>query len=372
MIALPDVATLPEPAKQILADGAPPRLREMAARGIVLGLRPEAVVTVVAMLAARTGDPVAAVAEATLSALPGPLLQGALGATLDGFVVDALARRYARAHETLAKLLLMPTCAVETALHFAASGDERATELVATNQERLLAHPELIAALYMNKATRMSTCDRIVELAARNDVAVQGIPAWQEAKRAIEDELIAEPSEEALPDDVAFYEQQELAEGLTEEAGEDAFFEDGEGKEQVDDKFKPLYQRIAEMSVSQKVRRAMLGSKEERMMLIREQNKVVAAAAARSPLLKESEVAQIARNRGISEEVLRIIAGTNEWLKSYTVKHNLVLNSKTPIAISISLIHHLRESDLKRLSGDKNVSAAVQMAAKRHLQRKKN
>jgi hypothetical protein len=74
--------------------------------------------------------------------------------------------------------------------------------------------------------------------------------------------------------------------------------------------------------------------------------------------------------RGVSEEVLRIIGMTPEWLKSYQVKHNLVQNAKTPIPIAMRLITHLREADLKRLQRDKNVSAAIQMAAKRHLQRK--
>ncbi|MSP25471.1 MAG: hypothetical protein EXR75_09965 [Myxococcales bacterium] len=372
MIPSPDLSTLPETARQLLSAGTDARLRTMAARGIMLGLRPDQVVTVLTLLA-RDADPaIAALADQTLTTLPGPLLHGALAANLQPFVIDALVLRYGHESETLAQLLVMPACDWETACLVATSGNERATEIVATNQERLLAHPELIAALYMNRATRMSTCDRIVELAARHGIRVDGIPAWQEAARAVENELIAEPSDEALPEDLAFYEQQALADGLSGGAGDDTFFEDGDGTEQITDKFKPLYQRIAEMSVSQKVRRAILGTKEERMMLIREQNKIVATAAARSPLLKESEVAQVARNRGISEEVLRIIAGTSEWLKSYQIKINLVQNAKTPITIAVSLVPLLREADLKRLTTDKNVSSAVQMAAKRHLERRKH
>src|SRR5690606_38324958 len=119
-------------------------------------------------------------------------------------------------------------------------------------------------------------------------------------------------------------------------------------------------------------RRAMLGTKEERLMLVRENNKIVSAAAARSPLLQESEVVQITRNRGVNEDVLRIIATTPEWLKSYQVKMNLVENAKTPIAIASRLVVQPREADLRKLAKSKNVSSAVQMAARRHLERRRN
>ena len=119
-----------------------------------------------------------------------------------------------------------------------------------------------------------------------------------------------------------------------------------------------------------KIRAAMLGTKEERMMLVREQNKVVAVAAARSPLLQAPEVALITRNRGVVEEVLRIFANSSEWTKSYEVKRNLVENPKTPIAIASKMVVHLRESDLRRIAKSKNVSSAVQQAARRHLGRR--
>jgi hypothetical protein len=243
--------------------------------------------------------------------------------------------------------------------------------VVATNQERVLANPKIIELLYMNKNTRMSTADRLVELAVRNDVEV-GIPAWREASQAIQGELIAEPSDEPLPEDEFFKDTDELAEKLAQQTdSEDAFYEDDAGEEHVEDMLQPLFQRIAEMSVSQKIRRAMLGTKEERMMLVREQNKVVAAAAARSPLMQEPEVALITRNRSVSEEVLRIIGNTPEWMKSYQIKRNLVENSKTPIMIAQRLVPQLREADLRRLAGNKNISGAVQRAASQHLRRRK-
>ena len=86
----------------------------------------------------------------------------------------------------------------------AAVASEAVAELVATNEQRLLAFPEIIEKLYMNKATRMSTADRILELAVRNNVELHGIAAYKEAATAIGMELIAEPRAEPTPDDVLF------------------------------------------------------------------------------------------------------------------------------------------------------------------------
>lgn len=367
-----DLATLPAPAQRIVAPDAQPRMKQLAAKGVVPGLRPEAIVAVVALLSGDPDAAIAAEASSTLANLPPPVMTGALAADLDPWVIDKLADAQRENRDVLAKLFAMPRVSVDTVETLARTGSESVTELIATNDQRLLDHPSLIAALYMNKATRMSTADRIVELASRNGVTVSGIPAWREVVTAVQDELICEPSEEPLPDDQIFFEQDVLAEELSAALGPEAevFVEIEPGKEQVHEKAKSVAARLGEMSISQRVRRATLGTKEERMLLVREQNKLVAGAAARSPLMQESDIAMVAKNRNVSEEVLRIIGTSPVWLKSYTVKKSLIENAKTPVALAASLIPHMRESDLKRLSTDKNVSAAIQMAAKRHLQRR--
>jgi hypothetical protein len=271
----------------------------------------------------------------------------------------------------IAKLLRMPRVSLETVEHLAQRGTEAITELVATNQERLLAHPRLIELLYLNKNTRMSTADRVVEFAVRNGLELHGIAAWKEASQAIENELIVEPSEVALPEDVDYWETDALAEGLASDEFVDAFYEEEDGTEILDDKFVPLYKRIADMSVSQKVRRAMLGSKEERALLLRDSSRLVAVAAARSEQLQEQEVVHASRNRNILADVLQVFGTSPEWLKSYQIKRNLVENPRTPPMIAQRLIVQLRESDLRKIAKSKNVSGSVRTAASRHLSRRK-
>jgi hypothetical protein len=369
-ITMIDVGSLSAPAQKILSASAPPKLKEMAARAIAPGIRPAEMISVLVALSTSEPREVAETARKTLSALPEQLLAGALTGDLSPGAAHALAVRYADRIEVLEKLLGAPRIDPATVAELARTGNEAVTELVALNEERLLENPRIIELLYMNPRTRASTADRLVDLAARSGIELSGIPAWREACAAIAGELIPEPSEEPTPDDVLFQETHALAERLSSSRDEDTHVETEQGREVVKEKFVPLHRRIAEMTVSQKVRRAMVGSKDERMLLVRDSNRLVATAVVRSPLLHETEVMLISRNRNVSDEVLRVIATSPEWLKSYSVKRNLVENPKTPASLATRLVQHLRESDLRQIAKSKNVTGAVQEAARRHLHRR--
>ena len=104
------------------------------------------------------------------------------------------------------------------------------------------------------------------------------------------------------------------------------------------------------MTMSQKIRRAMLGTGAERMLLVRDKNKLVSAAAIRSPKIQENEVALISMSRNVSDEVLRIISMNKVWVQDHQIKLNLVTNPRTPFAFAAKLIMHLREHELKALA----------------------
>lgn len=371
MIPPIDVGSLSPPAQKIAGPSAPQKLQEMAARGVAPGVKPGELTTVLVLLASSEREAVREAAEKTLGALPEPILGGALGGDLPPLVIDRLARLYAERAPVLERLLAMPRVDPETLLHLAWTGSEAITELIAVNEERLLKHPQIIERLYLNKRTRMSTADRLIELAARNGVELHGIPAWREASTAIKEELIAEPSPEPTPDDILFQETHVVAEQLASGGGEDTHVEDDEGQEKLKEKYLPLYKRLAEMTISQRIRRAMLGSREERMLLVRDNNRLVASAAVRSPQMQEDDIALISRNRNMSDEVLRIISSSAQWTQSYTIKKNLIENPRTPVMVATKLVPLLRESDLRSISKSKNVTSPVKDAARRHLDRRK-
>jgi len=365
-----DLSLLPVPAQRALAPDAPVPLRTMAARGVLPGLKPGDIVTVVGVLAADPDPTISETARATLAKLPAPVLAGALTADLPGIVTEQLADAHPRNPDVVLGLLGMPRTTAAALERLAMAADERTGEIIATNEELMLKNPSVIEKLYMNKAVRMSTADRLVELAVRNGLEL-GIPAFKEAAAAIKNELIAEPSEELTYDDVLFKQTEEVAKAaeIAVEA-EDTHEVDDEGQEKVREKFLPLHAQIAGLTVTQKIRRAMLGTAAERLLLVRDSNRLVQAAAAKSPQLSENEAVRMTASRAMSDEVLRIIAMNKDLVRSYQVKMNLVTNPRTPFSFATRLVPHLRESDLKIMSKSKNVSGAVAQIVLQQLSRK--
>lgn len=356
-------------AQKVLSEGAPLPAQLMAARGAIPGAKPHEIVIVIAALAQRPDQKLREAALATLGKLPPPILNAALGADLPGSVTLSLARNYGSNHEVLERLLRMPRISAEALAHLADTADERGGELIATNEELMMKHPLVIEKLYLNKRVRMSTADRLIELCVRCNIELS-IPAFKEACIAIKNELIPEPAEEPTFDDVLFKQAGELAERIDLGENEDTHEIDDEGEEKVKEKVRPLYAQMAEMTVSQKIRCATLGTAAQRLLCVRDPNRLVAAAAAKSPLLKEPEAVQISASRVVSEDVLRILAMNRDFTRNYQIKLNLVSNPRTPFTFSSRLVPMLRESELKMLSKSKNVSGAISTAVKQQLAKK--
>jgi hypothetical protein len=365
-----EIEKLPPQAQRILGPGAPAPMRMMAASGIVPGLKPQDVVCVVAVLTEADDAKVAEKARQTIRALPPPILNGALSADLDPAVVVLLADGYSSNAEVVEKLLRQPRIGCAALEILAARADERIGELVATNEAALLQNPTVIEKLYMNKQVRMSTADRILELAVRNGLEL-GIPAFKEAAAAIKHELIPERSAEPTFEDKVWKEADEIASRIKlDTAVEDTHETDEEGKEVLKEAMKPLYARLAELTVTQKIRRATLGDSAERMILLRDHNRLVATAAVQSPKMNENDAARIATNRQCHEDVLRIIAQNREWTRNYQIRMNLIMNPRTPFTFSSRMIPLLRDNDVRALAKSRNVTSSVQTAARQQLARK--
>ena len=382
-----DISALPPNAQKILDPNGPAPLKGMAAKGLAPGLKPGETLAVICALSLGT-DVHSEVARKTLAALPLPLLNGALAGEVQPAVLDVIGPVYAKDANLSEKILHHPSLLPDTVAAMAAVCSEGVSELIATNEELLLKHPRIIEKLYLNKNTRMSTADRILELAVRNDVDCPGIPAFDQAKKAIEGELIAEPSEEPNFDDNQFKDAQKIAKETVLAEGEDTHVLDLQtGKEEVAEKARPLHAVWADLRPPSKIRLLTLGNmttrdddgketehsfdmKALRMLGVRDPNPLVAIAALRAPGMSDTEIVRIAGMRNVSEDVLREIANSKEWTRVYQVKFNLCSNPRTPFGHSSKFILHLRDNDLKSVSKSKDVPGAVQTAAKQQLSRK--
>jgi hypothetical protein len=124
-----------------------------------------------------------------------------------------------------------------------------------------------------------------------------------------------------------------------------------------------LIQRLAKMTVAQRVQFAMKGGSEARRTLIRDSNKVVQRAVLQSPRLTDQEVEAFASMTSLTDEILRLIAGNRTFRKNYSVVRNLINNPKTPLDVTLHMLPMLNAVDLKRLTTNKNVPETLRTTA---------
>jgi hypothetical protein len=138
-----------------------------------------------------------------------------------------------------------------------------------------------------------------------------------------------------------------------------------EGDAAVTDEESARRQSLSMLPVIDRVKLAMRGSREQRSVLVRDPNRLVAAAVLSSPKLTETEIEAFARMVNVSDEVLRTIGTARTWTRNYGVVTALARNPKTPPAISMPLVGRLNERDLRLLAVDRNVPEGVRLAARK-------
>ncbi len=126
-----------------------------------------------------------------------------------------------------------------------------------------------------------------------------------------------------------------------------------------------LYAEILKMGVAEKLKLALRGNKDARMILIRDPLKLIRRFVLQNPRISDAEVIAIARNRSIDEELIRVIADRREWIRNYQVRLALATNPKTPLAVALKQLGTLGERDLRQLAKSRNVSATVVAQARR-------
>lgn len=124
-----------------------------------------------------------------------------------------------------------------------------------------------------------------------------------------------------------------------------------------------LLERLANMSVSQRVQFAFKGGSEARRTLIRDSNKVVQRAVLQSPRLTDQEVEAFASMSNLTDETLRAIAKNRNFRKNYVVVRNLMNNPKTPLDVSLHMLPILNVMDLKKLCLNKNIPETLRSTA---------
>ena len=187
-------------------------------------------------------------------------------------------------------------------------------------------------------------------------------PALSEAQRDWINQAVSFEREAAL---VAPPALESAAPAATEPSAEPAAVPGEEVKERI-----TLIQRIARMTTAEKIKTALTGNQEERLALIRDSNKVVSRAVLQSPKISDMEIENISGMKNITEEVLRLIAMSRKFMKSYNVVRSLINNPRTPIDVGLPMLGRLNERDLKGLTLNKNIAEVHRSMATKLIKQK--
>jgi hypothetical protein len=128
---------------------------------------------------------------------------------------------------------------------------------------------------------------------------------------------------------------------------------------------------LASLSVLERMKLAMKGTREQRAQLVRDSNKLVSAAVLSSPKVNEAEVEAFTKMGNVSEDVLRIIGQNRAWTKSYGIILGLCRHPKTPPALAMSFVQRLSEKDLKAIATDRNAKEGLRLLAKKMVSKGK-
>ena len=354
-----EVAQLSPAAQKALGPG-PGKM--MASRGMA-PLQPADQLSVLYQITLDASTELAKSARDTAAKLPDTLLAAALvNGALDRRVIDYFAQLAGDRKPVFDAIVTNPSIADETLASMARKLGPDQVDRIATNEQRLLRHPEIIEAMYMNRHARMSTVDRAVELAVRNNVRVPGLAAWDEIARALQQgEPPAGPAQDPLFVKAAAGRDDTK---LTQGDGEKVREED-ELEKDVDEQTKDV--PWGELSIPAKIRAATIGDAYMRGVAIRSPIRIVAMAAIKSPGVTDFEAGRYASNHSLSEDVIRYIASHRPFTKPYGTKYALCRNPKTPIQESMRLMPFLREKDIQKLVKSKGVPSAVVSQARKLL-----
>jgi hypothetical protein len=354
----------PEDLVVFLRSGLAPReIRLFAARAL-LPLDPDD--SLRALLAVLTDpDPeAAATARDTLRAIPPDRVADFIkssspaadeldllaGESDDPFVLEEIVRSRSVSDETL--------------LFLARRVSGRPQEALIANQARLLAQPVLVDALLENPALSGEGRRLLSEL-------TEEFFEKEARRRSAEDRTGEELAAETASDGEAPLESlEDLEEGEElDTAGEPEPDPNAPANEVMEDSLfiGAIYRRIGLMNVSEKIKLAYTGSKEERRVLIGDTNKLIGIAVLKSRALSVNEVETFASMRNLDEDIYRRIVLNREWMRKPAVVVALARNPRVPLDITLPLLKRLAVRELRAVFRDRNLAPVLRSSARRLL-----
>jgi hypothetical protein len=339
---------------QFRKGGVPRELRLMAAQG-ALPLKPEDLVELLTDLHADPDSSVREAADKSLHGFPAAdLVPIGKSRETPGKVLSWLVTH--RTEKEIREVVLQNTSLSDETIEMLAPGlPEELAELVVINQTRLLRRTSLLEATESNPALNRDQQRRLRELRETFRIG------QQEAPTPPPPVVAPEPPPPPPPEP----EQPIAAEQPLSEA--EAMIRYLSDEERAQSEKVSAVQKLYRLNTAEKMITALKGTREERAILVRDPNRIVATAVLGSPKVTDAEIEAFAAMKNVSDEILRQIGRHRDWQKRYGVISNLVRNPRTPIAISLGMVSRLNPRDIKSVAVDKNVPEAIRKQAQRFV-----
>jgi hypothetical protein len=210
----------------------------------------------------------------------------------------------------------------------------------------------------------MAIVDKLLNLAKEHNVEVPGLKTVQDAMNTddVKDDKpgLSDEEFEQILKSSCMQSEAEKPQGL-ENLREAKSIEDQQASETAEETQKRLSrsQLIEKMNAPQRIRLALMGSREDRTILLRDSRRVVYMNVIKSPKMSLGEVSSIAASKSMPDEVISYIATRRDWVRYYPIVVALVNNPKCPLSESLGFMKQLRVNDLKALQKSKSIPAQL-------------
>jgi hypothetical protein len=346
--------SIPEPLKKYVDRSEPKELRLTAARGLI-PFSPGELTHLLYLLTEDEDREIADEAKKSLSEIPGEVISTVLSDVNSPAQVLDYFGRTSLLESELEKIIVNNSSTDLTISYLAEHTDsQKLLELISNNHQRIVRSSEIVEALSKNPMVSRSTLDSVIDylslyLGEEADIPVRAHDISSGTKSE-ETQVKIKPGNSFL--DSAEVDQELLRESTQEE-------DDVQEAEREN-----ILTEISNMMIGERIKLAIRGNREARSALIRDPNRIVSRAVLKNPRLTDTEIVLISQSKIVSEDILREISATRRWTKMYPVKLALVGNPKTPPHISVNLVRHLRDYDLRSIMWSKNLPGVITSAAK--------
>jgi hypothetical protein len=119
------------------------------------------------------------------------------------------------------------------------------------------------------------------------------------------------------------------------------------------------------LSSTEKMRLALSGTREERLSLLRDLNKLIHVYVLRNPRIQLDEVQYAAKLTGLSPDAMKLIAEHRQWGADPVTCSNIVRNPRSPLHVALKVLDRVPVADLRILARGAGRAPLVQAARKK-------